>query len=85
MKIMFENAGLRYCYEESSKVYLIITADGIIEMSFRNALEAWTYYIQRIDMIVRKRILEAARRKRHSETIGGDHFGEESPDSSGNV
>lgn len=55
--VMFSNAGLSFCYEKSTGKYSVVKEDsGKNEILTYSALSAWTYYIQRVDTIVRRRI-----------------------------
>lgn len=63
--IMFENAGLAFCYEKMYGQYSVVDVmTGKEEISTHDALNAWAYYIQRVDIIVRRRI--SAAMQKHS-------------------
>lgn len=55
--VMFNNAGIRYCYDKINKSYVVFNKDGKEEIRCGDALQVWVYYIQRVDNAVRKRIL----------------------------
>lgn len=71
--IMFDNAGLLFCYERDFGKYSIVEArTGNEEISTYDALGAWSYYIQRVDTIVRRRISAASEKKRLKEAADHD-------------
>lgn len=64
MLIMFDNAGLLFCYERYNGKYSVVNGNtGKEEVSTYDALGAWSYYIQRVDSIVRRRISESDRKR----------------------
>ena len=54
--VMFNNAGIRYCYDRMNDQYIVLGADGKEEIRSGDAMQVWVYYIQRVDIAVRKRI-----------------------------
>lgn len=64
MVVMFNNAGLSFCYEKMFGEYSIVNDQtGKTEVSTYDALSAWTYYIERVDTLVRRRITAAQKKK----------------------
>ncbi len=75
MIIMFDNAGLAFCYEKMFGKYSVTdTKTGKEELSTYDALGAWTYYIQRVDTIVRRRITAAEKIKSASRELTEEDF-----------
>ena len=56
MTVMFNNARIRYCYDRMNDRYIVFGADGKEEICSGDAMQVWVYYIQRVDIAVRKRI-----------------------------
>lgn len=57
--VMFDNADFKYCYCKRESRYFVLGANGSEEISTGDALQAWVYYIQRVDTAVRRRITKA--------------------------
>lgn len=65
--VMFSNAGIRYCYDRMNDQYIVFGADGKEEIRSGDAMQVWVYYIQRVDIAVRKRIRAAMKNPRQLE------------------
>ena len=74
--LMFNNAGLGFYYEKDSKMYSVVEIfSNKEELTTGDALSAWTYYIQRVDTIVRRRIAESEKKRIKRELTEDDFFG----------
>ena len=78
MIVMFKNAGLSFCYEKMFGKYSVVDEEtGKEEISTYDAMNAWTYYIQRVDTIVRRRIAAAEKKRvENYEPTEDDFFGQ---------
>lgn len=56
MTVMFNNAGMKFCYDRVTDEFYVLGAEGSEEIRCADAMQVWTYYIQRVDTAVRKRI-----------------------------